>query len=237
MVVVDDLPQIPAEMVARAARWTELKRWERRELGQALRRLGLSYSEIAEIIPVHNGTLSGWCRDIELTQGQLARLKSKRPALAVRQAVGEHLRKVARARHKAAREKARCELEVLASQPLFVAGVVAYWSEGAKGKEVCFSNSDPSLVRLFLIWAQRYLEADLSRFTVRMHLHSGQDEAERLRYWSEMTCIPPDGFRKTFFKREGTGHRKNILYNGTVQIRMSRSRIELERVVGWIRDR
>ena len=186
------------------------------------------------MIPVHDGTLSAWCRDVELSDEQRARLAAKRPRLAVRQAVGEHLRKVARDRHGATRTAARSQVTVLATEPLFVAGVVAYWSEGAKTKEICFSNSDPRLVGLFLVWAQRYLQADVSRFTVRMHLHSGQQELERLRYWSEATQIPPDRFGKTFVKSEGTGQRKNILYNGTVQIRMTRSRLDLERVLAWI---
>ena len=189
MVVGDGLPHIPEELLARASRWAELKRWERRELGQALRALGLSYKEIAELIPAHKGTLSAWCRDIELNAEQRARLVAKRPRLAVRQAVGRSLRLAARTRHEEIRSAARSQAKELARQPLFVAGVVAYWSEGAKTQDVCFSNSDPSLIRLFLIWAQRYLEADASRFTVRMHLHSGQDEAERMRYWSTVTSI------------------------------------------------
>lgn len=38
--------EIPRELLDRAARWPDLKRWERKELGQALRMLGLSYGEI-----------------------------------------------------------------------------------------------------------------------------------------------------------------------------------------------
>ena len=37
-------------------------------------------------------------------------------------------------------------------------------------------------------------------------------------------------------KPEGTGQRKKILYNGTVQIRMTRSRLVLEQVKGWIEE-
>ena len=132
MVVLDGLPQIPAELLARAARWDELKRWERRELGQALRRLGLSYNEIARVIPVHDGTLSAWCRDVELSDEQRARLAAKRPRLAVRQAVGEHLRKVARDRHEATRTAARSQVTVLATEPLFVAGVRRLLVRGCK---------------------------------------------------------------------------------------------------------
>src|SRR5205085_8440994 len=118
--------------------------------------------------------------------------------------------------------------------PLFVAGVRRLLARGCKYQGDLLLEFGPEAGGLFLVWAQRYLQADVSRFTVRMHLHSGQQELERLRYWSEATQIPPDRFGKTFVKSEGTGQRKNILYNGTVQIRMTRSRLDLERVLAWI---
>jgi hypothetical protein len=219
---------------ARAELWSALKRWERRELGQELRRVGLSYNEISRIIPVHDGTLSSWCRDIELTEEQRARLAKKRPALAVRLAVGQQLRRAARARHASFVDAGRTEARFLSANPLFVAGVVAYWSEGAKSREVCFSNSDPDLIRLFIHWAREFLSAQPLRFGARMHLHAGQDEDERKAFWSGVTEIPPTRFGKSFIKAEGSGHRKKELYNGTIQIRLNKSRNDIERVRGWI---
>lgn len=64
-------PQIPQELLDRAAEWDDLHRWERSELGKALRRLGLTYGEIRELIPVPKGTLSYWCREIQLTPAQI----------------------------------------------------------------------------------------------------------------------------------------------------------------------
>jgi len=46
------------ELVTAITRWDILKRWERPELGQNLRRLGFSYREIAAVVPVAKGTLS-----------------------------------------------------------------------------------------------------------------------------------------------------------------------------------
>lgn len=51
----------PAELLGRAAEWDQLTRWERAEVGRALRRLGWTYSEIREVVPVPKGTLAGWC--------------------------------------------------------------------------------------------------------------------------------------------------------------------------------
>ena len=38
--------------------WDTLSRWERSELGKDLRRLGLSYGEIMDLIPVKKSTLA-----------------------------------------------------------------------------------------------------------------------------------------------------------------------------------
>jgi hypothetical protein len=226
---------IPQELPALAARWDELKRWERKELGQALRMLGLSYGEIGKIIPVGKGTLSPWCRDIPLTPEQIERLRTTsgnreagraRTGAILRQ---RNLERVAAIR-RAGREEAKCLME----DPRWMSGVVAYWAEGAKRtNEVQFSNSDPELIRLFMIWATKYFNLTRDRFTISLHLHEGQDESERA-YWSMEAGLLLNQFRKTFWKAEGTGHRKNVLYYGTARIRITRSSDLLHRVLGWI---
>src|SRR6476660_8945481 len=103
MVVVDDLPQIPEELLARARRWSELKRWERREVAQGLRSIGLSYSEIRSVIPVATGTLSQWCRDVMLDEGLRRRLAAKRPRLDSVRALGARRRAEALAKAESTR--------------------------------------------------------------------------------------------------------------------------------------
>lgn len=70
-------PQVSSSLVKRAAEWDELHRWERSELGKDLRRLGLTYGEIRELIPVPKGTLSYWCREIDLTDEQVAATRER----------------------------------------------------------------------------------------------------------------------------------------------------------------
>lgn len=70
-------PQVSSSLVKRAAEWDELHRWERSELGKDLRRLGLTYGEIRELIPVPKGTLSYWCREIDLTQDQIKAIRAR----------------------------------------------------------------------------------------------------------------------------------------------------------------
>ena len=223
---------LPQEMVDKIRNWDSLKRWERREIGQMLRRMGLGYTEIRALIPVAKGTLSGWCRDIEFTPEQRARLFGPRGR---RQETGALLRRRAVDRANVIRAAAREEAASLGGDPFWVAGSVAYWAEGDKrSKEVKFSNSDPGMIKLFIAWARRFLDVDLDRLTIMLHLHSGQDEEERIAYWSEQTGFARHQFRKSFIKPEGTGHRKNVLYNGTAQIRVRRSTDLMHRVRGWL---
>ncbi len=75
--VVGMRPDVPQDLLDRAGEWDDLHRWERSELGKALRRLGLTYGEIRDLIPVPKGTLSDWCRDIRLSPEQIAAIESR----------------------------------------------------------------------------------------------------------------------------------------------------------------
>ncbi len=216
-------------------RWDRLKRWEKRDVAQALRRLGFSYREIGQIIPVCKGTLSAWCRDLSFTVAEAKMLAGRQARLISQRQIGRTRRYRTVDSASERRSAARIEAVELNKEPLWVAGTTAYWAEGGKSsRRLTFANSDPNMIRLFIEWSRRYLDLTTDRFTIGLHLHSGQDESERRTFWSAVTGLPDDQFRKTFVKDEGTGHRKNVLYNGTAQIRVTKSAALLDRVLGWI---
>jgi hypothetical protein len=67
-----------AEFRVRIDSWDSLSRWERSELGKDLRRVGLSYGEVMDLIPVKKSTLATWCREVNLTTGQLQDIRIRR---------------------------------------------------------------------------------------------------------------------------------------------------------------
>lgn len=164
----------------------------------------------------------------------MERIEAERRLLSMRKA-GKRRRDKRLREIEAIRLAAVAEAQDLIDDPTWVAGVVAYWSEGHKrDNELGFANSDPELVSLFISWARRYLGLELDRFTIKLHLHSGQEEEERKEFWAKATGLTGEQFRKTYIKPEGTGHRKNILYNGTASIRVTKSTNLFHRVTGWI---
>lgn len=226
-------PEIPRELLERAEKWSDLHRWERSELGKALRRLGLTYGEIREIIPVPKGTLSNWCRDNRLSSAQVDEIKERssptsRKGIPVDTQWRRRL-EVARIRDDA-REFAVGHL----SDAAFVAGVVLYWGEGSKTRsDLTLSNSDPAAHRLFVSWIRRYIDPNAG-FRLSLHLHEGNNECKAIAYWRRETRLHSARFTKTFIKPRGTGHRKNHLDHGVCRVRMLRGADAWHQVMEWI---
>ena len=165
--------ELEVSLLERVRRWESLSRWERSELGRDLRRSGLSYGEIMELVPVKKSTLATWCRDVALTEEQIEAIRARTPGQSgVPKDTGRRRREeIARVR-----AAARSRAEHLLADPMWVAGVVLYWAEGAKSRNrVSLANSDPRTLRLFVAWVRRYLNQD-AEFSLHLHLHEGNDE-------------------------------------------------------------
>jgi len=225
-------PKPSPELAERLARWDELSRWERSEIGRALRRDGWSYGEIREVIDVPKGTLAGWCRDIRLTHDQAAAIRRRTGSV---NGVPRNMQWRRREQIERIGAEARAEVPHLIHDPLWLAGTVMYWAEGSKrDRTLAFANSDPRACRFFIDWTRNY-HSSRAVFVVKLNLHAGNDERQAKRFW--LAQLPLDSttrFYKTFIKPEGTGHRKNHLEMGVAQVRVRRSADSHHRTMGWI---
>jgi hypothetical protein len=200
--------------------WQSLSRWERSELGKDLRRLGLSYGEIMNLIPVKKSTLATWCREVKLTEEQYTAIKARsaqEPGIP---------RDTQRKRHREIeliRAQARLEAIHLQDDPFWTAGVAFYWAEGCKtNRRLEMAHSEPEALRLFMDWIHRFLDPDAA-FAASLNLHVDNDEPRAKRYWSAELGIDLGRFTKTFIKPDGTGHRKNHLAHGVCRVSMRKS--------------
>ncbi|MFV1963671.1 MAG: hypothetical protein ACC658_17865 [Acidimicrobiia bacterium] len=226
-------PEIPTALLHEASEWDALHRWERKQLGMTLRRLGLTYSEIQSVIPVPKSTLSNWSRDVALTRTQIAAMKDR---------TGSHTQ---RGIPRDTQRKRRLEIEEIrsgacdyfannSSDPLFATGVSLYWAEGSKTRnDLSMTNTDPRLLSIFIAFVRVHLDTHAS-FGLSMHLHEGDDETASMRFWRRSLGLPDAQFTKTYVKPAGTGHRKKKHPNGVCRVRVKIASDHWHAVMQWI---
>jgi hypothetical protein len=186
----------------------------------------MSIREIAATLGVSRSSVSLWVRDVELSFEQRAALASRNPALNPEfngSKTRARLALEARRSHQAhGRALAR------RAEPLFVAGCMLYWGEGAKSRtQVGFSNSDPEMAALFMRFLRTYF--DVTDDMVRVSCHLFADHIERQaaieRFWLETLDLPADRLGKSMVNvhsKYSKRLRTNVLPYGTAKIVVSR---------------
>ena len=176
-------------------------------------------------------TLAYWCRAVALTKSQAAAIERRgypRPG------VRRDTQRKRRSKIIEIREAAAKQTEILFSEPHFVAGVALYWAEGAKTQSnLAMANTDPALLRVWIRWVQHYLDSD-AEFSLRLHLHEGNDESSARAFWRRELDLPDASFNKSHIKAPGTGHRKNHLEHGVCRVRVCRSTDFWHMTMAWI---
>jgi hypothetical protein len=228
--------EVGTEFQARIHLWETLSRWERSELGKDLRRQGLSYGEIMDLIPVKKSTLATWCREVKLSEEQYEAIRERRTPEPGRdlQGIGYTTQTPRRREVELIRAQATLEAMHLAADPFWTAGVSLYWGEGSKtGRRLSLANSDPAALRLFKSWAERFLPPNHG-WSARLNLHANNNETNARSWWADQLRVPVDDFTKTYIKPDGTGHRKNNLPNGVCTLVKRRGTDAYLRTMAWV---
>ncbi|PIT97094.1 hypothetical protein COT77_03185 [Candidatus Berkelbacteria bacterium CG10_big_fil_rev_8_21_14_0_10_41_12] len=205
-----------------------------KERARVLRHKGKGLKSIANMLGVAKSSVFLWCKDICLTKSQLDALKSRlnAPKLGALANKVKRQKEIQEIRRRSKAEFVRLNTED--SDRLRDIGTIFYWAEGAKtGRQIDFTNSDPQVIKLIMLWLRKIHKVPEEKFRAAIYYHADQDEKMIKRYWSSITRIPQHQFHKSIFKKEGTGHRKNILYNGTCKVRVCDSDL-LNKVLAWI---
>lgn len=183
-----------------------------------LRRQGKSIVKIAKEVGVTRGTVSIWCRDIELTEEQKRVFKeqSKTGCLAANEAN----KKERLERQQKYQQEGQQEIGDISDRDLMLIGAALYWAEGGKTtRTIQFSNSDLQMLLLFMRWTNKCLQISKEKIKVIIHIHEDLDKEEEEKYWCNALGLKREQFYKTQIKKNPlTGHRKKKLYHGTVQL-------------------
>ncbi|OGM74333.1 hypothetical protein A2382_02895 [Candidatus Woesebacteria bacterium RIFOXYB1_FULL_38_16] len=215
---------------------------EERNNAIELRKVGHSYNEILKKVNVSKSTLSLWLKNVNLSKQSKIILRSKL----------DHAQKLgAQIRHRQRIEKvARIELDSISeisdvnANELFLMGVMLYWGEGSKQKSnisqrVEFSNSDPSMCRLFIKWLRESIGVNNKDIVPCVYVHESKKNMakEMVNYWSKQIDFPAVRFGKTCFTKT-VYPRKNQrkltrVYYGQLRIRVKRSTDLNRKITGW----
>ncbi|MBU2564115.1 hypothetical protein KKA23_00810 [Patescibacteria group bacterium] len=209
---------------------------EKREV-EKLRKQGLSYNKILERIPVAKSSVSLWCNQIKLTEKQKEKIRQMqiKSRIINSQKGGKA---IAEKRNKEIQEIkyfAKKEIKKLTKYQIKIIGTMIYWAEGSKTKGVEITNSDPELIKFMIYWLVNICNVPFPKLRAYLHIHANQNEEKAKKYWSRITKIPLNKFNKTWIKHGGTGHRKNILYNGLVKIRYNNEDLR-HKIMAWIEE-
>lgn len=193
-----------------------------------LRTRGLSILTISRQENIAKSTVSLWVRDVALAEPILRLLETNS---IIGRTKGLRVLNAKRQLKKTEDENwARKSLERLnlKGNPDFwkLCAALLFWCEGTKRplSVLCFTNSDPELIKSFLMSMRSGFPLEERKFSVVMHLHEYHDEYKQKVFWSKITGIPTSQFKKTYLK-PNTGLRKRAGYQGCLSIRYGDAKI------------
>lgn len=204
-----------------------------KELAFELRRTGKSYKEIAKELGMSVSTLSLWFQGVDFSEAIKKSLIDKSIEVnairirALNQKRGDALSTL----YDQARLEAEKELRAHMNNPLFLTVVAAYWGEGDKATKahVRLINTDPQMLKMFLVFLIKICHADISKISLALFLYEDLDEFECKEYWSKEIGI--DKFHKTQFLP--SRHKSKRLPYGTCSVVLTSTYLKCKMLL-WI---
>lgn len=199
----------------------------------ALRKKGLSYGEIKKQIPIAKSSLSLWLKGIPLKPEHKARLYTKRIQVLARGPASQKERRMREV--EVITKKASEEIQIpLSPETHRLMGACLYWAEGSKGKMVQMTNSDPHLIVFMVDWIEKMFKISRKTLKASLNIYPQQNDQQLKKFWSDLTGIPLNNFRKSYIKPPSKNFKKNNLYYGTMRIEMPKSANARYIIFGWI---
>jgi transcriptional regulator with XRE-family HTH domain len=209
-----------------------------------LRQGGRSYNEIARALGISKGTVSYWLHGVPLRAVARQRLQKNIDDARKRGLFAFNRRRTRAVKHEnlMIRRLAAREIKMLSSKALFLLGVALYWGEGVQRESIragsnrlSFANSDPHMIAIFMRFIREKLKISDERIRPAIHIHPYISKKSAVRYWSNITKLPPDRFVIVCHISRASNRKRPVrsLPFGTVHIRVNDRRLFF-RMKGWI---
>jgi len=200
---------------------------------------GRSVKEIARLLGVSRSSVSLWVRDVPLTDAQHEALQQRNPSYNGQCNGAVARARIARERRWMYQQYGRALARV--GDPLFVAGCMLYWAEGAKSRnQVDLANSDPELARMFTDFLRTCLEVSDAKMRVSCYLFADHEarQHEIEGFWLMTLSLPRSCLNKSMvnrYSRASQKKRTNKLPYGTCKLVVNDVRI-VQAIYGGIQE-
>lgn len=179
-----------------------MARIQERRRAIELRLAGHAYSSIKDILQVNKSTLSGWLKNVPLSQEQLETIGKNGSA----KRVESYIKTAREKRERIDREyylDQKSKLLPISERDYFIAGLFLYLGEGAKStrSRIQITNSDPTIIKFSLFWIVGILGIDKRKVRVQLHLYSDMDIGAEIKFWQNITTLQKDQFIKPYIKK------------------------------------
>ena len=179
---------------------------DKKEQAIALRKQGLSIRDIELELGVNRSTLSGWLKNVELSDKQRETLyKNWLNALVKARGMASDVhrnRRIKRVEIIANEAKKFVQSSNLNNDFKELLFAVFYLAEGTKKENsVCIANSNPEMLKAIVKLFRKIYDPDESKFRCCLHLRGDQSDEELKKFWSNQLDIPVSQFIKTQFDK------------------------------------
>ncbi len=214
-----------------------------KERAVQLRKEGKTYQEIRTLVPVSKSTLSLWLREVGLAKQQAQRITAKKRAAQRKGADAKHEQRLQRMA--AVFAEAKKDVPKLSRHDLWLCGVLLYWGEGSKeklyrgGQQIDFGNTDPAMIRLFILWLRRIMHVPDELIDLSIYIHeSHRTHIDHIsRFWLAIADMPHGIIKYVHYKKHRVAtkrHNTREEYRGTLRIRVRKSIALQRKIQGWI---
>lgn len=209
-----------------------------RKFARKLRSKGWSLRSIAARINCSKSVVSRWISDIKLTETQVRQLKSNQDIGRARAAdhPNSSRQKWEKIRSAIKAESKKEIPRTYSSDLLKMLGSALYWAEGynASRNEIIFANTDPSMIRLIMLFFRKVCKIPDNKFRGKVFIHPHLNVKKAESYWSGISNIPLRQFNKPLLAiSKASKGKRDTLPMGTFSIIVG-DVYTCSKIKGWI---
>lgn len=162
-----------------------------------LRKQGLSINNISSQLGIAKSTVSLWTRGITLSEDQKQKLKTREFTDEQALAHSNHFR----TKRQSYQDKGK--IRIYQNDPLYIAGCMLYWGEGAKDTNVCrMTNSELPMIVIFKKFLTEYFGLSNKDFSIRINAYTDlRSQKEIENFWLDGLSLPKSCLRSSIWNQ------------------------------------